>query len=209
MHSSFVRLSDQFQSTHPLRGATIEQINFALGELDFNPRTPCGVRHTSWPTPTTCSNFNPRTPCGVRLDGHIPFSGLRHFNPRTPCGVRLPITSVSTSASANFNPRTPCGVRLIFFASPQKMIAFQSTHPLRGATVAPAAQLHGLVGISIHAPLAGCDAAVHRNLLPLAISIHAPLAGCDTNAARSTSVSRTHFNPRTPCGVRLGLRAGP
>ena len=34
-------------------------------------------------------------------------------------------------------------------------------------------------GISIHAPLAGCDALVDYKLKELKISIHAPLAGCD------------------------------
>ena len=59
---------------------------------------------------------------------------------------------------------------------------FQSTHPLRGAT---------------------SDRTL--NLSKAAISIHAPLAGCD--AGRCTPKSqKTHFNPRTPCGVRLRQR---
>ena len=56
---------------------------------------------------------------------------------------------------------------------------FQSTHPLRGATVAFAMPFTVMV-ISIHAPLAGCD----RPNNPLAM------------------VAEFHFNPRTPCGVR-------
>ena len=97
--------------------------------------------------------------------------------------------------------------------------------PLAGCD--PALRLDELdvVDISIHAPLAGCDPK-HRDLLgvpgafqsthPLrgatptniiergcyGISIHAPLAGCDTRATR-TAAHGTHFNPRTPCGVRL------
>ena len=55
---------------------------------------------------------------------------------------------------------------------------FQSTHPLRGATMLDAAAAQILV-ISIHAPLAGCDQVRHSLALLLAISIHAPLAGCD------------------------------
>ena len=35
---------DEFQSTHPLRGATCRPINFPDVLNDFNPRTPCGVR---------------------------------------------------------------------------------------------------------------------------------------------------------------------
>ena len=32
----------------------------------FNPRTPCGVRPSSWRRAISCMCFNPRTPCGVR-----------------------------------------------------------------------------------------------------------------------------------------------
>ena len=59
---------------------------------------------------------------------------------------------------------------------------FQSTHPLRGATRRTAA-VRALVAISIHAPLAGCDLALCRELgVSVDISIHAPLAGCDISS---------------------------
>ena len=38
-------------------------------------------------------------------------------------------------------------------------------------------------GISIHAPLAGCDFTIRNLSQTEDISIHAPLAGCDTVAA--------------------------
>ena len=55
---------------------------------------------------------------------------------------------------------------------------FQSTHPLRGATC-PLYPAKGESGISIHAPLAGCDALDGWETVQIIISIHAPLAGCD------------------------------
>ena len=78
-----------------------------------------------------------------------------HFNPRTPCGVRQ-LLAVVPGNHEHFNPRTPCGVRLHLYFLHDADMGFQSTHPLRGATLqvrryAPAQ------GISIHAPLAGCD----------------------------------------------------
>ena len=84
---------------------------------------------------------------------------------------------------------------------------FQSTHPLRGATIS--LPLFGtMMRISIHAPLAGCDLCMPAEYIGLCtISIHAPLAGCDQYSAPSTSSMR-HFNPRTPCGVRLPPRGG-
>ena len=61
-------------------------------------------------------------------------------------------------------------------------LPFQSTHPLRGAT-----------------------GAVAHEVLDVLISIHAPLAGCDA-PARSGADRCFDFNPRTPCGVRHGKR---
>ena len=81
----------------------------------------------------------------------------------------------------HFNPRTPCGVRLHLITD----------------VPAPSA-------ISIHAPLAGCDARRSNAGRTYFISIHAPLAGCD---GRRTAAEQLpgHFNPRTPCGVRHGF----
>ena len=102
---------------------------------------------------------------------------IANFNPRTPCGVR-PCWHLNEYSQKNFNPRTPCGVRLYCKHCRRETIVFQSTHPLRGATI-----------WTLH------------NCTPAGISIHAPLAGCDSRACRS-STTAFYFNPRTPCGVR-------
>ena len=81
-------------------------------------------------------------------------------------------------AARNFNPRTPDGVRRLSITSKS----------WRGF-------------ISIHAPLTGCDADQGSQARALAISIHAPLTGCDF-LSRFCRFSRSHFNPRTPDGVR-------
>ena len=39
------------------------------------------------------------------------------------------------------------------------------------------------------------------------ISIHAPLTGCDKTVKRQSKYN-AHFNPRTPDGVRPGIRGG-
>ena len=74
---------------------------------------------------------------------------------------------------------------------------------MRGATL-HMVYLHVLNIISIHAPRAGCDKitmAIRRNGR---ISIHAPHAGCDDDG-RGVVYAAKHFNPRTPCGVRLAV----
>ena len=146
---------------------------------DFNPRTPCGVRHlyTScrrWPrifqsTPpwrgATAGSAARDGPDG-EISIHAPLAGCdsiyahksrstTHFNPRTPCGVRRrPHTP--TQLRTYFNPRTPCGVR---------------------------------------------PCAISSKAVADLISIHAPLAGCD-QTAESDDLGPGYFNPRTPCGVR-------
>ena len=123
-----------FQSTHPLRGATVAVIPsaFRVGISIHAPLAGC----------------DPAAYCrdGVK----------RYFNPRTPCGVRRNMYDRVAYAD-NFNPRTPCGVR----RSADRVhfppgLTFQSTHPLRGATLSGGRRdIPG--AISIHAPLAGCD----------------------------------------------------
>ena len=102
---------------------------------------------------------------------------------------------------------------------------FQSTHLLRGATIAT--DHHAVAGaISIHAPLARCDedpavldmreilfqsthllrgaTGLRPSGVPFGeISIHAPLARCDA-LILSTVIPPADFNPRTSCEVRPG-----
>ena len=103
---------------------------------NFNPRTPCGVRHvdalplldglkfqsthplrgaTSMRSDRMCPRhyFNPRTPCGVRRNSQLAIFWPFYFNPRTPCGVR-PADTAGQVGYVDFNPRTPCGVRLAY-----------------------------------------------------------------------------------------------
>ncbi len=259
----------QFQSTHPLRGATRVRVGHFLRRDDFNPRTPCGVRRglalgTSY---SSISIHAPLAGCDAPCQSSfcllllfqsthplrgatgyfffiasmIPFQSTHPLRGATRCG------RLRSWWWANFNPRTPCGVRLLSVNRSARRCAFQSTHPLRGATSrssptgcrCPFQSTHPLRGatllqniilkynrfqsthplrgatrqgrarypprqdfnprtpcgvrpmvvllsmsaarISIHAPLAGCDAEQGKPLLLIAISIHAPLAGCDAS----------------------------
>ena len=117
-----------------------------------------------------------------------------------------------TIAVEHFNPRTPCGVRRIMFLSSKLMFAFQSTHPMRGATVVPRVGLsrwkfqstHPMRGatngyyslafnseISIHAPHTGCDMFGENAIYISGISIHAPHTGCDADTGLYAAIART------------------
>ena len=146
----------------------------------FNPRTPCGVRPKRKCSCQRSSCFNPRTPCGVRLNEAVIKYFVDGFNPRTPCGVR-PKTPFVYGNSIGFNPRTPCGVRQKIDKRNLSTGGFQSTHSLRSATIVPRS-VQPSPRVSIHALLAECDK------IPC-VQCHIPC----------------RFNPRTPCGVRLGV----
>ena len=79
----------------------------------------------------------------------------------------------------HFNPRTPYGVRQVCAEVVIGNFAFQSTHPVWGATRARG-YVAGERRISIHAPRMGCDLAyLCITLQRFDISIHAPRMGCD------------------------------
>ena len=151
-----IRYFLQFQSTHPLRGATNDghdrellstiSIHAPLAGCDrhqaegfdtfynFNPRTPCGVRHLQGGTLSSGSLFQ----------STHPLRGATHWFSRE-------VNSTTISIHA---PLAGCDVGCLSLLVLRSI--FQSTHPLRGATASP---MRSPVAnkISIHAPLAGCD----------------------------------------------------
>ena len=143
----------RFQSTHPLRGATIFEPHTKKGERisihaplagcdDVKQETGIAVDVFQSTHPLRGAtflelnsdnkpfNFNPRTPCGVRRAAFFGRNSSEYFNPRTPCGVR-PRAGISADQAWNFNPRTPCGVRRLSSSFNCTGLRFQSTHPLR------------------------------------------------------------------------------
>ena len=94
-----------------------------------------------------------------------------------------PPTIVPAEPLIYFNPRAPCGARQTSFDRMASSFKFQSTRPLRGATVLPVGVRRMLGIISIHAPLAGRDLSPLGHPAAGRISIHAPLAGRDRASA--------------------------
>ena len=177
----------EFQSTHPVWGATPFAFSTSLPFMAFQSTHPVwGATRTQETRFARSQNFNPRTPCGVRRVGscvsalphpisiHAPRVGCDFDNPGYPGGGEY------------FNPRTPCGVRHAGRGSRPGPERFQSTHPVWGATFDQVGAWQGLV-ISIHAPRVGCDqwatAALQRWK---GISIHAPRVGCDRRSYAPT-----------------------
>ena len=146
-----------FQSTLPVRGATSVVVNSPprTGISIHAPRA--GSDGCISSKRLTLDDFNPRSPCGERRNRLFRGKLLLHFNPRSPCGERLGFRSISGKGAV-----------------------FQSTLPVRGATLVYFFQCVTLL-ISIHAPRAGSDP-----ITLFCVSYH------------------VYFNPRSPCGERLG-----
>ncbi|EGK58596.1 hypothetical protein HMPREF9081_1902 [Centipeda periodontii DSM 2778] len=99
-----------FQSTRPVRGATITPEQFAA-LLKVSIHAPRAGRDDSISYQArrgAC--FNPRAPCGARPPAALVWAYVGCFNPRAPCGAR-PIEAMSGISFGSFNPRAPCGAR--------------------------------------------------------------------------------------------------
>ena len=160
-----------------------------------------GCDSVSWTEEYIGKDFNPRTPCGVRLATGEVYLQYEYFNPRTPCGVRQQefFAAYEQAHISIHAPLAGCDRRSVYHHRVPH--PFQSTHPLRGAT-----QRRGVLRIHFRQyfnPRTPCGVRLGEDgvVAKVEISIHAPLAGCD--AMRFISLDRfPHFNPRTPCGVR-------
>ena len=159
----------------------------------------------------------PYPKCKVYSDGNhyiaIPHTTRPYRPRRKPKEEIIPVTEVFTdkikketeeqykaelSAPSYEDAPMP---RIIHRRCIHMIMAFQSTHPMRGATFSVPTPPTG-DRISIHAPHAGCDLEQAEAWTRQAISIHAPHAGYDIIFIR-VLLKDFYFNPRTPCGVRL------
>ena len=131
------RLTDSFQSTLPVRGATRRPKRTYQRDETISIHAPrAGSDMENVPNHTAAVNFNPRSPCGERRS-HWNLAALHsYFNPRSPCGER--------HGSLTLHRR--------------KNRRFQSTLPVRGATIRMREPDARSSNISIHAPRAGSDA---------------------------------------------------
>ncbi len=192
--------------------------------VNFNPRSPYGERPAARKYRYSRPDFNPRSPYGERLRVFSWAKRIRNFNPRSPYGERPQDTNGNKQAQKNFNPRSPYGERPESTRNPKRIEEFQSTLPLRGATVRSGDGFRQ-GRISIHAPLTGSDTSGrtqspalpdfnprspygerhHKSTLSttlFTISIHAPLTGSDIEHSNFIN-KQQDFNPRSPYGERL------
>ena len=200
--TSILRIQSRFQSTPPMRVATL--FFSALDTADiisihathaggdrlmptsrfpsrthFNPRHPCGWRRCSFSNIFRHMEFQSTPPMRVatciRCTGYLKTA---YFNPRHPCGWRHH-SLFSSSACANFNPRHPCGWRPTDTVNTVSAGGFQSTPPMRVAT----GRLE-CFGYQL----------LFQSTPPMRVA---------TTLVYTSSIFIKYFNPRHPCGWRL------
>ena len=177
----------KFQSTPPVRGATINFNSLCQQALYFNPRPPCGERH---------QRMRSRAQ-KVLISIHAPRAG----SDLVPANISYPRAYISIHA-----PRAGSDLRPQGIVYP--VIQFQSTPPVRGATMTSISafplthhfnprppcgerpevykETMYCLEISIHAPRAGSDPVAVEPLSQFRISIHAPRAGSDGTRTAAT-----------------------
>ena len=192
-----------FQSTRPMRGATFYILptmrardisihaphagrdagdKYITGSNCISIHAPLAgcdvehIQHTVWFSPY----FNPRAPCGARQGDHLGGTPLRAISIHAPHAGRDRCRRSDRRGKYYFNPRAPCGARPRRLIRPTPRPTFQSTRPVRGATIFSPASV----------------------LLALFQSTR-PVRGATRRANRPMAAT-SNFNPRAPCGARRG-----
>ena len=148
-----------FQLTRPLRGATAGINEYMNGFTNFNSHAPCGARRSYVCATSSTYLISTHTP----LAGRDVCRQVVHF--------LVCISTHTPLAGRDHRLETLVG----------KLLEFQLTRPLRGATLYSYRTVCAAF-ISTHTPLAGRDYAEHLKDPKLQISTHTPLAGRDQTA---------------------------
>ena len=214
----------QFQSTHPVWGATFRMTTTGTDtRISIHaPRVGCdSIAAAGYEFGKVFQSTHPVWGATPSDAPGPPGRGISIHAPRVGCDITCEYYHVRFQ---DFNPRTPCGVRPVGVA-PGCGIGGISIHAPR-VGCDPFILSEAQQGkISIHAPRVGCDFMEQFSIKMTEISIHAPRVGCDDNRRKPRSprskFQSTHpvwgatgrpkalmtlegdFNPRTPCGVRL------
>ena len=195
-----------FQSTRPVRGATVlPRLLHALQGVSIHaPRT---GRDYHMPVSLLYGNvFQSTRPVRGATGRRVQLRGGRRVSIHAPRTGRDKEAVKIASLELEFQSTRP--VRGATSCSVMKSICskFQSTRPVRGATAAPRCRAcHG--GVSIHAPRTGRDMkAFLTEVMSWWFQSTRPVRGA-TSGCASRPRRGSRFNPRAPYGARpAGLR---
>ena len=171
---------DGFQSTLPMRGATRIYQGIRPDDRDFNPHSPCGERRH-------CKTVRAEK-AGISI--HTPHAGSD------------PVIVLLLLLDRHFNPHSPCGERRLRSLRPSRLCGFQSTLPMRGATLTTVCIISQLNGhFNPHSPCGERPLSLMVNVCWLQFQSTLPMRGA-TSMSAVTCRCLTYFNPHSPCGER-------
>ena len=174
-----------FQSTRPMRGATAMRTHGMTCGANFNPRAPCGARR--W--------FKTNVIDPVVFQSTRPMRGATADDVLVVCGLLISIHA----------PHAGRDLRLKHQALADH-VPFQSTRPMRGATRSQAVPVSPCFTFQSTRPMRG---ATRATAAPEPASAYfnprAPCGARRTSPIRSAP-RRLNFNPRAPCGARRHWR---
>ena len=163
LSNCFFLLCEMCISIHtPHAGSDNSFYSMSTFSFHFNPHSPCGERPCTYHPPAAyVSDFNPHSPCGERQwAGPADANGIA-ISIHTPHAGSDVVKLPDQLHHQNFNPHSPCGERQYLPCVLARRSTFQSTLPMRGATVALLV-LETVQIISIHTPHAGSDSKSYR-----------------------------------------------
>ena len=217
----------EFQSTRPMRGATLHLPQFSDTQI-FQSTRPMRGATLEQLLPPSWQKFQSTRPMrgATRVIERGKFVGAISIH--TPHAGRDGVLGARADKSPDFNPHAPCGARPTQQYYGQYELGFQSTRPMRGATL-PRSRGKGQILFQSTRPMRGATAAQGRysyqstyfnphapcgarhypksiRLHPQKISIHTPHAGRDPNR-RSGRCWRSTFQSTRPMRGATGVQA--
>ena len=195
--------------------------------MHFNPRSPCGERRAKYNQSintgifqstlpvrgaTSCRrtclrtslHFNPRSPCGERHDGGIDYALNDRISIHAPRAGSDAEAGLILTQVRKFQSTLPVrGATATRLWNRTRWRSFQSTLPVRGATTMRMTKARSARQFQSTLPVRGATRLTGPGCRRSPISIHAPRAGSDL-PRESSMFNDQDFNPRSPCGERLG-----
>ena len=193
----------EFQSTHPMRDAThfgSASQSLTLFQSTHPMRDATHGQHTRYPRKIISIHAS-HAGCDMDLGAYSQFASISiHASHASHAGCDRPSRRESQPGQTISIHASHAGCDFAFSEPGGSQEQFQSTHPMRDATVEAVNAIDNR-DISIHASHAGCDILHASAIRNNQISIHASHAGCDIDDL-GTESSMGNFNPRIPCGMR-------
>jgi len=197
------REEETFQSTRPMRGATMSVSRSPSSAYAFQSTRPMRGATAQSLSAKLSFRFQSTRPMRGATVGQMQGNVILGISIHAPHAGRDPYTLTFFCRMTGFQSTRPMRRATTYenaFAQQQK---FQSTRPMRGATGRRAA-VRLRYAISIHAPHAGRDEYLGKfSTVEEAFQSTRPMRGA-TRLCRRRKAQAEDFNPRAPCGARPG-----